>query len=286
MDNANALPNDLTQCHQLLLAAYKQSVELEQQAAEATQQAAQAKRHATQAERRVAESEQRVAELGRVLDETAASYQELREEHAATLDELAWYKRWTFGRRRERFTEDEGQGHLFDLDSDLPAGADLPVPASSDDQGIDVRGHRRRRKKREIDWDKLPQIHHEHDLPEAEKNCSCCGRRMDRIGEDITRELELEPAKLEAHIHVRPKYACRRCKEGVRAAPLPQRPIPGGIAGPGLVSEVIVSKFADHLTLYRLENILTRYGAYIRRSTLCDWVKFAAELFKPLYELS
>ena len=53
---------------------------------------------------------------------------------------------------------------------------------------------------------------------------------MDRIGEDITRELELQPAKLEAHIHVRPKYACRRCKEGVRAVPLPQRPIPGGIA--------------------------------------------------------
>ena len=117
MDNANSLPNDLAQCHQLLFAAHKQSVELEQQAAEATQQATQAKRHATQAERHVAESEQRVAELGRVLDETAASYQELQQEHAATLDELAWYKRWAFGRRRERFTEGEGQGHLFDLDS-------------------------------------------------------------------------------------------------------------------------------------------------------------------------
>ncbi len=85
------------------------------------------------------------------------------------------------------------------------------------------------------------------------------GRRMDRIGEDITRELELQPTKLEAHIHVRPKYACRCCKEGVCAAPLPPRPIPGGIAGPGLVSEVIVSKFGDHLPLYRLEDILVRY---------------------------
>ena len=59
---------------------------------------------------------------------------------------------------------------------------------------------------------------------------------MERIGGDITRELEYEPAKLEAHIHVRPKYACRRCKDGVCAAPLPTRPIPGGIAGPGLVT--------------------------------------------------
>ncbi len=179
MDDANSLPNDVTECHQLLFAAHKQSVELEQHAA-------QAKRHAMQAERRVAESEQQVAELGRVLDETAASYQELQQAHAATLDELAWYKRWAFGRRRERFTEDERQGHLFDLDSPGNESEDSAVPHQEVE--VEIKGHRRR-KKREIDWDKLPQIHHEHDLPEAEKNCSCCGLPMDRIGEDITREL-------------------------------------------------------------------------------------------------
>ena len=267
MDNANALPNDLTQCHQLLLVAHKQSVELEQQATEATQHAA--------------ESEQQVAELGRVLDETSASYQKLQQAHAATLDERAWYKRWTFGRRRERFTEGAGQGHLFDLDS----SADEPEDSTTPHQEVEVKTHRRRRKKREINWDKLPQIHHEHDLPEEENNCSCCGRRMDRIGEDITRELELQPAKLEAHIHVRPKYACRRCKAGVRAAPLPQRPIPGVISGPGLVTEVIVGKLGDHIPLYRLEDILARYGVYISRSALCGWVKFTAELFRPLHDL-
>ena len=262
MDSADFLPNDLHECQRLLLAAFKQ---------------------ATQLERRVGESEQQVAELNRVLGETAASYQELQQEHAATLDELAWYKRWAYGRRRERLSEDQGQGHLFDLHADLPADSDLSEPMTPDDE-VDVHGHRRR-KKREIDWDKLLQIRHEHDLPEEEKICSCCGRQMDRIGEDVTRELELQPAKLEAHIHVRPKYACRCCKEGIRAAPLPQRPIPGGIAGPGLVSEVIVSKFSDHLPLYRLEDIFARYGVYIARSTLCDWVKYAAELFQPLYEL-
>jgi transposase len=84
---------------------------------------------------------------------------------------------------------------------------------------------------------------------------------------------------------VRPKYACRDCKDGVSAAPLPPRPIPGGIAGPGLVTEVIVSKFGDHLPLYRLEDILTRYGVYISRSTLSSWVKATAELLWPLYDL-
>jgi transposase len=262
MDGTNSLPNDVTACHQLLVAAYQQSVQLEQ---------------------KVTTSQQQVAELGRVLDETAASYQELQQEHAATLDELAWYKRWAFGRRRERFTEGEGQGHLFDLDP--PAANESEDSATGDQEaGVEIKGHRRR-KRRQIDWDKLRQIRHEHDLSDEEKVCSCCGRTMDRIGEDVTRELEFEPAKLEAHIHVRPKYACRCCKDGVSAAALPPRPIPGGIAGPGLVTEVIVGKFGDHLPLHRLEDILTRYGVYISRSTLCDWVKSMGELLWPLYDL-
>jgi transposase len=262
MDGSDFLPTDLHECQRLLLAAFQQ---------------------ATHLERRVVESEQQVAELNRVLSETSASYGLLQQEHAATLDELAWYKRWAYGRRRERFEEGEGQGHLFALEANPPASNEVVESTNSGD-GIDVQGYRRRRKKREIDWDKLPQIRHEHDLSEEEKICSCCGRPMDRIGEDVARALELQPAKLEAHIHVRPKYACRCCKHGVCAAPLPPRPIPGGIAGPGLVAEVLVSKFGDHLPLYRLEDILVRYGVYLSRSTLCDWVRFAAELFMPLYE--
>jgi transposase len=276
MDGTNSLPNDPTECHGLLLAAYRQSLQLEHQAAEAQQRA-------EQAQRRAAESEQQVAELNRVLDETAASFEELKQEHAATLDELARYKRWAFGRRRERFREGEGQGHLFDLDPPV-ANESEDSPRLEEQAGTEVKGHRRRRK-RPIDWDRLRQVHHAHDLSDEEKVCSCCGRAMDRIGEDVTRELEYEPARLEAHIHVRPKYACRYCKDGVSAAPLPPRPIPGGIAGPGLVTEVIVGKFGDHLPLYRLEDILTRYGVYIPRSTLCDWVKSTGELFRPLYEL-
>ena len=108
---------------------------------------------------------------------------------------------------------------------------------------------------------------------------------MHRISEDVARELEFEPAKLVAHIHVRPKYACPRCKHGVCSAPVPRRLIPGGIDGPGLITEVLVGKFGDHLPLYRLEDILTRYGVYLSRSTLCDWMKDVADLFRPLYEL-
>ena len=214
MDDTNSLPSGLTECHQLLVAAFQQSVQLEQQAAEA-------ERRAAAAEQRVVESEQQVAELNRVLDETAASYEELKQEHAATLDELAWHKRWAFGRRRERFTEGEGQGHLFELES--PVADDTKESDTSHEESeTEVKSHRRR-KRRQIDWDKLHQIRHKHDLKPEEKKCSCCGHEMECIGEDVTRELEYQRPKLEAHIHVRPKYACRRCKQGVSAAALPPR---------------------------------------------------------------
>ncbi len=179
-----------------------------------------------------------------MLDETAATHKELQQTHAATLEELAWYKRWTFGRRRERFTEGEGQGHLFELDSSLPPDESLKSATPDAEAETEVKSHQRR-KRRQIDWDKLPQVRHEHDLSPAEKMCSCCSRQMHRISEDVTRELEFEPAKLVAHIHVRPKYACPRCKHGVCSAPVPPRPIPGGIAGPGLITEVLVGKFGD-----------------------------------------
>jgi transposase len=269
MDNADFLPTDLAECQQMLMAAWQQSVQLEKQVAASEQQATAA--------------EQKAVELNRVLDETAATHEELQQTHAATLEELAWYKRWTFGRRRERFTEGEGQGHLFELDPLLPD--ETPESATPDAEAeTEVKSHQRR-KRRQIDWDKLPQVRHEHDLSAAEKVCSCCSRQMHLISEDVTRELEFEPAKLVAHIHVRPKYACPRCKHGVCSAPVPPRPIPGGIAGPGLITEVLVGKFGDHLPLYRLEDILTRYGVYLSRSTLCDWMKAVAHLFRPLYEL-
>jgi transposase len=266
---SDALPNDPQECHRLLLAAYQQAQHLQQQVVTSQQQATQA--------------QQEVESLTRVLDDTADSYAKLQQEHAAKLEELAWYKRWTFGRRRERFTEGEGQGHLFELESPPPNESQASTTPDAQ-AGTEVKNHRRR-KKRQIDWDKLHQVRHDHDLDDEDKTCSCCGQPMECIGEDVTRELEYQRPKLEAHIHVRPKYACRRCKDGVSAAPLPPRPIPGGIAGPGLITEVLVSKFSDHLPLYRLEDILTRYGVYISRSTMCDWVKSMAALFRPLYEL-
>ena len=191
------------------------------------------------------------------------------------------YKRWVHGRRSERLTDGEGQGQLFDLAPPAAEAAnDLeltePVPAAAP---------RRRRRRRELDLSRLPRHRHESELSAAEKTCDGCGRHKDRIGEDVTTILEHVPARLEVHEYVRGKYACRYCKNGVSSPPPPPRPIARGIAGPGLVAEIVVSKFSDHLPLYRLEDIFVRCGVHFPRSTLCDWVAAAADLLHPLYDL-
>src|SRR5262249_11726243 len=85
--------------------------------------------------------------------------------------------------------------------------------------------------------------------------------------------------------HVRKKYACKACQENVVIAAKPPQPIERGIPGPGLLSHVIVSKYADHLPLYRQQRILQRQGVDILRSTMGGWMKAAADLLKPLVDL-
>lgn len=245
MADANFLPNDLGQCQRLLLAAFQQASELE-----------------------------------RVLDETAASYAALKETHQAAIDELDRLKRWIYGRRRERMIEGEGQQHLFELQPPTTATTEESLQQQPRSQ---VTAHSRRRR-RELDLDKLPHYRHELDVQPAEKICASCGRAKDRIGQDESRMLEYVPAKLEVHVHVRPKYACRWCQDSVVSPPPPSRPIARSLAGPGLIAQIVVAKFGDHLPLYRQEDFFTRHGLHIPRSTLCDWVQAAAELLRPLYE--
>jgi transposase len=143
----------------------------------------------------------------------------------------------------------------------------------------------RPRQSRKPDFDRLPQIRIEHDVPEADKVCDQCGAAKARIGEDEARLLQFVPARFELHVHVLPKYACSCCRDSVVSPEPPQRPVNGCIAGAGVLAAVVVSKFAEHLPLYRFEDISTRYGLYLPRSTLSYWVRYVADLVKPLYQL-
>ncbi len=127
----------------------------------------------------------------------------------------------------------------------------------------------------------MPRIEHRHE-PEA---CTCgqCGRDLIKIGEDVSEQLDVEPAKFFVHRHIRPQYACRAC-ETIKAAPIPPAVIDGGMAAVGLLTWVLIGKFLDHLPLYRLEQIAARDGVILSRSTLADWVGRLGVALQPLAE--
>ena len=262
MTTPQSWPTDPRECHNLL-SQYAQQVEDLQVTTEHLQAAAE--------------------DLRAALDQASKLHDQTVQEQQQTIDELRHqldlYRRYVFGPRRERLTDAPGQGHLFEIEV-----VDLPIvpPATP---ARDSKAPAKPRKSRKPDYDRLPQVRIEHDVPEAEKVCSHCGEHKARIGADESKVLHFVPAHFELHIHVLPKYACSHCRDGVVTPEPPPRPISGCIAGPGLLSELIVSKFAEHLTLYRFEDICTRYGLYLSRSTLCDWVAKVANLLTPLYDL-
>jgi len=96
-------------------------------------------------------------------------------------------------------------------------------------------------------------------------------------------QLEFIPALFKVLVHERVKYACRSCQEHVAIADVPVKPIAKGLPGPGLMAHTVLSKYGDHLPLYRQEDIVARSGVILRRSTLCDWIAVAAVLLVPLY---
>ena len=130
----------------------------------------------------------------------------------------------------------------------------------------------------------LPRIRIEHDVSEEQLGC-CCGRKMHRMGKVLTEQLECKPAELYVIEHVRFKYSCQYCKDNIITAPMPAQPIDKGLPGAGLLTEVILNKYHDHLPLYRQAQRFARLGVDLPRSTLCDWVGQSAQLLKPIVDL-
>ena len=114
-------------------------------------------------------------------------------------------------------------------------------------------------------------------------DCPACGGQLSKLGEDVSEVLEYVPARFKVIRHVRPKLSCTKC-DAIVQAEAPSRPIERGLAGPGLLAHVLVSKYADHLPLYRQAEIYAREGVELERSTLAEWVGASSELLKPLNE--
>jgi len=119
-------------------------------------------------------------------------------------------------------------------------------------------------------------------LPKQEA-CPDCGGELKHLGEDVSEMLEIEPVRFKVIRHVRPKLTCGCCERIVQVE-APSRPIARGVAGPGLLAHVLVSKYGDHLPLYRQSEIYAREGVELDRSTLADWVGGTSQLLEPLVE--
>lgn len=175
-----------------------------------------------------------------------------------------------FGPRADRLTVDPNQMFLFALEvlglREAPERSAAQGDVSADSPPS---GKKRSHGRRLIPAD-LPRRRVEYDVPVEKQTCGGCGKSMVCIGEDVSEQLEYEPASLFVIEHVQKKYACKPCEDKVVTAPKPSMPIEKGLPGPGLLAHVVVSKYADHLPLYRQEGILERHGIELSRQTMCD----------------
>jgi len=196
------------------------------------------------------------------------------------LDEIACLKRMLFGRRSEKLHDDPNQGLLFGRVE--PQDEQEQEESQEDEEPAPRRRRRTRHRGRRPLPAHLPRHTHEIHPPEEERTCPCCGTPKTIFGQDVTEELEMIPAKYFVNRYVRHKYACPQCAGYVSEGTLPPRPIDKGIPGPGFLADLIASKYAEHLPLYRLQERYRRAGLAFSRSTLCGWVGHVASLLSPI----
>ena len=222
----------------------------------------------------------RIRDLERQVDETCATAEELQRALACLKEEYLALKRLLYGPRRERLTEDPNQQHLFDTE----ALTSLPVPEPTSGNSASIP----KSVARDMAAGRSPTTCRgvtSCTMFPRKSEPAAAGVRRPRSVRTSTEQLDYEPGKLLVLRHIYPKYACSCCKDGVTAAPRVASPIAGGLAGPGLLSYVMVSKFAVHIPLYRQQDELARAGVFLARSTLCDWIRQCAIVFKPLVDL-
>ena len=188
-------------------------------------------------------------------------------------------QRHRFGRRAETLPEDQMLLALEEVEqTEAGAAAETEVKSAAERE----KATRKRRTNRGALPAHLPRIEIVVDI--EDKACPCCKGLLHRIGEDLSERLDIVPAQFRVLVTRRPKYACRACEGAVVQAPAPARLIEGGLPTEATVAHVLVSKYADHLPLYRQAQIYARQGIALDRSTLADWVGRAAWHLRPVHE--
>lgn len=204
-----------------------------------------------------------------------------KDTHIAYLEEklrLAAHR--AYGRRSEA-SDDDPQGDLFNEAETLVEENTAEDTAEQDAQTETLTYTRRKRAGRRALPEHLPRKTIEHDIPDADKRCAC-GTDKTRIGEEISERLEYIPAQCYVERHIRPKYACRTCEQGVTIAPPPAALLPKSNAGPGLLAYAVIAKYQDSLPLYRQQHIFKRHGIDLPRHTLANWLIAGSQAMAPI----
>ena len=238
-----------------------------------------------------------VSELQREVDEQRAEVERLQaqlaEKEAAwaaekrsLFEQLRLLLDKRFGPSTERYNVDQ---HELVFDEAESLVATEPADAAEDDdaeaeQPAPPQGKRRRRGGRAPLPAELPRVEVIHDLSEEACHCSEDGQALTCIGEEVSEQLDIIPARVQVIRHVRRKYACRSCEDGVHTAPMPAQPLPKSNASPGLLAYIATAKYQDALPLYRQEQVFQRLGLEVSRNTLARWMVDMGTLLAPLAE--
>ena len=208
-----------------------------------------------------------ILQLQQELLDTKAHYDR---EMGILVEQIRLLRQQMFGRKSEKMPSDfaRAQKVIFDM----PEPEDMEEEAEE----IVIPAHTRKKRGRKSLPEDLPRVEIVHDIPEEEKICSC-GCKKTRIGEEVSEQLDIIPAKVRVIRHIRPKYGCPNSEcdnvEGsaISIAPVEPQIVPKSIATPGLLAHILVSKFVDHLPFYRQEKMFRRIGVEISRATMCRW---------------
>ncbi|MEQ9641417.1 MAG: IS66 family transposase [Alphaproteobacteria bacterium] len=203
---------------------------------------------------------------------------ELSDEVARLSAIVAAFRRALFGRRSEKLDPDQLELALEDIEQEIAA---QHAERDAGDATLKATRLAHRRANRGALPKHLPRT--EIVVEPDSLACGCCGGTLHAIGEDVSERLDVIPAQFQVLVTRRPKYACRRCAEGVVQAPAPERLVAGGLPTEAMVAHVLVGKYADHLPLYRQVQAYARQGLALDRSTLADWVGHAARELRPVH---
>jgi len=201
-----------------------------------------------------------------------------REQNARLEALVAAFKQALFGRKSEKADPDQFELALEDIETAI---ARVEAEGEADPLVTPTQTSKPRKTNRGSLPRHLPRI---EEVIKPESTICDCGCERHVIGEDVSERLDIVPAQFRVIVTRRPKYACRSCEGGIVQAPAPAHLIPGGMPTEATVAHVIVSKYADHLPLYRQAQIFSRQGINLDRSTLAAWVGRAAFELAPIYD--